>query len=297
MTQASSAGSSGSRRWIRPGDHLKVSRGGYCHHGVCVADGWVIHFSGLDQGKSRASIRTASLDEFAQGAQPRIVEYGSRNSTEVTIRRAWSQLNQGGYHLALRNCEHFARWCCTGSERSLQVEKAAGFGGSAAVGLAGPQIALSAAVLAGGVGVANAPGLMAGLAAVGGPLGATGGAAAMVALPAAATASVANRTLFRDDPHALPEEREALANGRQGVRWGVALAAAWALLLLANSGRPGLSASGISSGLKDIGGTMGRGVAKLGVGGVLVALTAGGIAYAVTKANQRRRHALVAQPL
>ena len=42
-------------------------------------------------------------------------------SGEETVRRARSKLGEGGYNLALNNCEHFAVWCKTGVKDSSQV--------------------------------------------------------------------------------------------------------------------------------------------------------------------------------
>ena len=42
-------------------------------------------------------------------------------SGDETVQRARSKLGQGGYNLALNNCEHFAVWCKTGIRDSSQV--------------------------------------------------------------------------------------------------------------------------------------------------------------------------------
>ncbi|MBR1485765.1 MAG: lecithin retinol acyltransferase family protein, partial [Synergistaceae bacterium] len=43
-------------------------------------------------------------------------------SGEETVSRARSKIGQGGYNLALNNCEHFAVWCKTGVKESSQVD-------------------------------------------------------------------------------------------------------------------------------------------------------------------------------
>ena len=42
-------------------------------------------------------------------------------SGDEAVERARSKLGQGGYNLALNNCEHFAVWCRTGVKDSSQV--------------------------------------------------------------------------------------------------------------------------------------------------------------------------------
>ncbi len=43
-------------------------------------------------------------------------------SGDETVARARSRIGQGGYNLALNNCEHFAVWCKTGVKDSSQVD-------------------------------------------------------------------------------------------------------------------------------------------------------------------------------
>ncbi len=103
------------------GDHLKVSRGLYSHHGVDLGDGRVVHYSGLADGLRSGPVRVSSRKRFARGRTVQVVEHGDRDEPEVVVRRALSRLGENRYHLLFRNCEHFACWAVTGRGRSTQV--------------------------------------------------------------------------------------------------------------------------------------------------------------------------------
>ena len=117
------------------GDVLRVNRGLYSHYG---------DFNGI--------VRETSLDEFLNGAKNfsvcnfpehplnlpavqtknplakilqfvrvlKLMDYHLYSGDEA-VERARSKLGQGGYNLALNNCEHFAVWCRTGVKDSSQV--------------------------------------------------------------------------------------------------------------------------------------------------------------------------------
>ncbi len=130
---------------LKPGDHIYVYRtsGTYAHHAIYTGKNKsgihiVIHFSGdagTKKSKSTAKIRKASLDEFLDGADLRLVSYDdlltmfkksgtshvleSLPASEVveTAERycmnpdAWKD-----YHLLNNNCEHFCIFCKTGKK-------------------------------------------------------------------------------------------------------------------------------------------------------------------------------------
>lgn len=137
------------------GDVLRVNRGLYSHYGVYVAEGrHVIHYTGATGPNDfNGIVRETTLDEFLNGSPSFDVcsfpEHPSsytmnagRNhrlfllwqalknaklkdyhlySGQETVERARSKLGQGGYNLAMNNCEHFAVWCKTGVKDSSQV--------------------------------------------------------------------------------------------------------------------------------------------------------------------------------
>ena len=270
------------------GDHVWVRRPGYTHHGVEVADGMVVHFTGTPGHKRDASIKKEPLETFARNCEVHVREYGQRLDVDETIRRAESRLGQSGYDLYRNNCEHFARWCVTDDHKSSQVNAVNAVGG----------VGASAATAASGVGVISAvgasaglsgAGIMSGLASTGAVIGggAVGGLVVLGVAPGAMSAAVMNLALRDDD--ALPQdERTARGVGRKASLAGLAGGSAAGVAAVSTAGSvAGLSAAGITSGLATIGGAVGGGMAA---GSAIViagpALAAAGIgygAYRVTK--------------
>lgn len=108
------------------GDHIRVRRTGYWHHGIDCGDGTVIHFSGPRSEKQNAVVRRTSLDEFAKGSEVFTVPHGLTHCPEAIVARAEARLGETGYNVLRNNCEHFARWCATGRGISRQVNRAIG---------------------------------------------------------------------------------------------------------------------------------------------------------------------------
>ena len=136
------------------GDVLRVNRGLYSHYGVYAADkNHVIHYTGATGPNDfNGIVRETSLEEFLNGSERfsvctfpehplnlpvfpsknplariiqfvRIIKFLDYHlySGDEAVERARSKLGQGGYNLALNNCEHFAVWCRTGVKDSSQV--------------------------------------------------------------------------------------------------------------------------------------------------------------------------------
>ena len=138
---------------VQAGDVLRVNRGLYSHYGVYAGNNQVIHYTGATGPNDfNGIVRETSLEEFLNGAEKfnvcKFPEHPPMNlitrnsgrlfqlwqliknvqlagyklySPEETVRRARSKLGEGGYNLALNNCEHFAVWCKTGVKSSSQV--------------------------------------------------------------------------------------------------------------------------------------------------------------------------------
>ena len=279
---------------FKPGDHIKTDCGAYWHHGIVETDTTVIHLSGVNAGKDRASVRQGALADFDAGSGISVVEYGVRHDPETTVARARAHLGRSGYDLAFDNCEHFARDCATGTPRSLQVEAAAGKIGTVALMVTTPTLATNTVAALGAVKGVSAPGVMSALAQLGGGTGAIGGIATLAAVPATATAAVVAHTVFRDDPHATADEREARQAARLGAWLGVPAATIGTILLVSRLGVKGLGANGITSGLKALGAVLGRpGLLRglLFVAGISIAtvLAFALCAYWVKKAAARGR--------
>lgn len=274
------------------GDHIFVRRVGYTHHGVEVADGLVIHFTGTPGSKRGATIRREPIESFRSGGVVQVRRYEQRLEPDVVVERAESKLGQSGYNLYANNCEHFARWCVTGDHQSSQVN---------AVNATGGVVATTAAAAAGGVGVVAAvgevaglsgAGIMSGLATAGGAVGAgaVGGLVVLGAAPAVLSAAVMNVAL-RDDAALPREERSARKVGRRASVAGAAGGSAVGVVAVSAAGSvAGLSAAGITSGLAAIGATVGGGMAA---GSAIViaapAVAAAGVGYGAYRLLRRVR--------
>lgn len=132
---------------FKAGDHLKVMRTGYSHHGIYVGRGLVIHYSGEVKRKKNASIKRVRLGTFAAGRSPKVVEYEPGDCLPVreVVRRAEYRIGEQDYSLVVNNCERFAIWCKTGRETyGEQVER-----GAAVIEVAAPSLTLPGTLAAG----------------------------------------------------------------------------------------------------------------------------------------------------
>lgn len=119
-----------SRRYPIKGDHIRVSRTLYYHHGIYVSDNKVIHYNTDGDGdglSGNAKVLCTSLDDFLEGGDCEVRNYSllekeSLFPRAVIVKRAESKLGKGGYNLFFNNCEHFANWCATGKRKSDQVD-------------------------------------------------------------------------------------------------------------------------------------------------------------------------------
>ncbi len=269
------------------GDHIYVSRAGYTHHGIDVGAGRVIHYSG-EPGKSKAhaTIRHATLQEFAQGSDVKVRNYGKRFGLDETALRAESKLGECDYDLLGRNCEHLASWCVTGRNTSGQV-----IGAVAVAGL-GTATAAAAAASVGVVGAAGAAaglsgaGVMSGLAAAGGLVG--GGAVAGLAVLGAAPGFVGAgimQVALADDENFPEAEREARSIGRKAAVAGAAASSVGGIAAVSVLGTAGLSAAGITSGLATVGAAVGGGMVA-GSAALIAApaVAAAGVGYGLYRA-------------
>ena len=106
------------------GDHIRVKRRLYWHHGIDCGEGRVIHYTGEPFCREQGIVERTDLESFARGGRVEIVKYTHCVSPEIVVRRAESRLNESCYDLLDNNCEHFARWCKTGWHESKQVRRA-----------------------------------------------------------------------------------------------------------------------------------------------------------------------------
>jgi len=131
-------------KYFRAGDQVAVLRGKipflnagiYFHHGIYLSGGNVAHLhaekekdgashSTLLQEKRQTCALITNWGEFiSTSTQVCKVKWSPSNPASEIVKRAEEAVAQkkgfGDYSLFSRNCEHFASWCCTGREYSMQ---------------------------------------------------------------------------------------------------------------------------------------------------------------------------------
>ena len=116
----------------KKGDHIRVSRGLYNHHGIYISDEEVIHFTGIDDDSvldwSKNEVIKTDLADFLRGGELEVKEYTEEEfedlyPVEHIVHYARGCLGDAGYNLVINNCEHFANMCTLGRFRSRQVER------------------------------------------------------------------------------------------------------------------------------------------------------------------------------
>ena len=101
-----------------PGQHIRVNRGTYTHHGIYVGSNRVIELAKPRQG---GQTRVVSLPNFLQGGVLEMVTHLDGLPPSQVLRNALHAPNRP-YDLLGWNCEHFATWCSTGKAQSPQAE-------------------------------------------------------------------------------------------------------------------------------------------------------------------------------
>lgn len=106
------------------GDQIYVLRplmgmdGVYEHHGIDCGDGTVIHYS---KASSEPRIARTPYEVFSWSKSVFVKRYTTSYVPDVAVARAESRLGEQQYNLLTNNCEHFATWCKTGRNESLQL--------------------------------------------------------------------------------------------------------------------------------------------------------------------------------
>lgn len=100
-----------------PGDHIRVKRDHYYHHGIFVGNGEVIHYtSEKDDGINKADevfVRKTSIEFFLKDGVGEKALYTRKekrrlNKPEEIVRLANEFLGRGNYNIISNNCETFA---------------------------------------------------------------------------------------------------------------------------------------------------------------------------------------------
>lgn len=104
------------------GAHLVTPRRGYCHHGIYIGQGKVVHYAGLSSSFHRGPVEELGLNDFAANRRLFVQSVpNQRYCREEVVRRACSRLGERRYRLFTNNCEHFCNWCLYGENHSEQV--------------------------------------------------------------------------------------------------------------------------------------------------------------------------------
>lgn len=109
---------------FQPGDHIQRRRFGYDHHAIFVGwtsapEAYVVHHP---VGKKENPLRGQIRHEIRDIGEYTLVQRPA--DPEGAVQRAFSRVGQAGYNVLTQNCEHFAEWCVSGQQRSLQVRGA-----------------------------------------------------------------------------------------------------------------------------------------------------------------------------
>ncbi len=124
------------------GDHIRVNRGMYNHHGIYITDDEVIHFSSEDDdnilGSDNQVLRT-DITGFLRNGRLEVKIYTQEEIADLfpvedIINWARACVGDERYHLVFNNCEHFANYCTLGKHHSGQVSRFLG-GGRNGMGL------------------------------------------------------------------------------------------------------------------------------------------------------------------
>lgn len=100
-----------------------------------MGDGTVVHLASIDGDTSQMEVQRVPLEQFAAGKAVLVEQVSGSLADDQVIERALAAVGNTHYHVALGNCEHFARLCKTGEHVSHQTDRL--LRGAIRVGLAG----------------------------------------------------------------------------------------------------------------------------------------------------------------
>lgn len=116
---------------LEKGDHIRVKRQYYFHHGVYIGDGMVIHFTG-EQNDSimdpkNVLVRKTTIEFFANGsivekAKPGFFEKRFVKNVDTIVHDAENAVGEGEYDFLHNNCEDFANRICYTKNLTSQVK-------------------------------------------------------------------------------------------------------------------------------------------------------------------------------
>ncbi len=112
-------------RSVQPGNHIKVGRGLYDHHGIYMGVRGGVHaVAELAKPADGGRVRLVSWNMFGRGSRVEIVDHPEGLPLDAVVANVLHTRRWRRYGLLDWNCEHFATWCATHQPRSTQVEGA-----------------------------------------------------------------------------------------------------------------------------------------------------------------------------
>lgn len=104
------------------GDHIRVRKGLYWHHGIDLGDGRVAHYSGLVNGLNSGPVTLVPFPQFSGLKQVECVGHRDpRHDPDQAVQRALFRVGEDNYSVLFNNCEHFCHWVIEGRPVSRQV--------------------------------------------------------------------------------------------------------------------------------------------------------------------------------
>lgn len=116
----------------KKGDHIRVSRGVYTHHGLYFSDEEIIHFTGAENDNiwnwQENQVITSTLADFLRDGVLEVRGYTEKEkemlfSPEEIYEHALESLGTRKYNLFFNNCEHFSNICTLGKRKSKQIRR------------------------------------------------------------------------------------------------------------------------------------------------------------------------------
>jgi|LSQX01.2.fsa_nt_gb hypothetical protein len=117
---------------LEAGDHIRVKRDYYYHHGVYIGNDTVVHFTGPENDSiskpNEVKVMKTSIDFFAKDgvvekAFPSVAELFFVRNKKEAIKNAIQCIGNGNYDFLHNNCEDFANHCCYKKKLTSQIEK------------------------------------------------------------------------------------------------------------------------------------------------------------------------------
>ena len=95
----------------------------YRHFGIDIGDGSIVHLASVDGDIAQMEVQRVSSEHFAGGKPISVEQVSDALSDEQVVERALAAVGNTHYHVALGNCEHFARLCKSGEHVSHQTDR------------------------------------------------------------------------------------------------------------------------------------------------------------------------------